>query len=277
MWYNAWLLNTAVQTGGITNQCPPNRRITFQARNFEIPIPPRSVGPQLCKTNPKRIIARRRPLLYLAARFYPRSSPPQPKYAKRTQLPCHAPLAGSPIAQKTQNKPNSPRCHPERRAAERSAAAQSRGTHSITIAKGDSKQTTPHHPKNAKQTQFPPAKLCETNPIPPTQQPIAKSQHPKNAKQTQSTPRRTCGRQKNRNEPNFPRPPHPPGRTVPPKYETHPIPTPVVIPSVGLRSEAQRPKVEGPTQSPSPKAIPHKQTTPHPQKCETNPITGKPD
>ncbi len=56
-------------------------------------------------------------------------------------------------------------------------------------------------------------------------------------------------------------------------YETNPISTPAVIPSVGLRSETQRPKVEGPTQSASPTAIPHKQTTPTPKKYETNPIT----
>ena len=50
---------------------------------------------------------------------------------------------------------------------------------------------------------------------------------------------------------------------------------PRVIPSVGLRSEAQRPKVEGSAQSPSPEAIPHKQTIPIPQKHETNPISNK--
>ncbi len=54
-------------------------------------------------------------------------------------------------------------------------------------------------------------------------------------------------------------------------YKTNPIPAPVVIPSVGLRSEAQRPKAEGSTQSPSPKAIPHKQTTSTPRLMRNEP------
>ncbi len=48
------------------------------------------------------------------------------------------------------------------------------------------------------------------------------------------------------------------------------LPPPRGIPSGGLRSEAQRPKVEGPVQSASPKAIPNK--PPAHQKRETNPI-----
>jgi len=74
-----------------------------------------------------------------------------------------------------------------------------------------------------------------------------------------------CARPKTRKEPNLFHPYHPPTQ----KYETNPILAPVVIPSVGLRSEAQRPKVEGSTQSPSPKAIPNKQIqfTIPPPKC----------
>ncbi len=44
--------------------------------------------------------------------------------------------------------------------------------------------------------------------------------------------------------------------------KTNPIPPRIVIPSVGLRSEAQRPKVDGPVKSASPTAIPNKQTPP---------------
>ncbi len=65
-----------------------------------------------------------------------------------------------------------------------------------------------------------------------------------------------------RNEPNLPRPArHPrPARqstnyqlpTTNQICETNPIPTPIVIPSGGLRSEAQRPKAEGSVQSASP-------------------------
>ena len=47
-------------------------------------------------------------------------------------------------AKKCETNPiDTPACHPERRAAEQSAAAQSRGTCSNSIAKGDSKQTNP--------------------------------------------------------------------------------------------------------------------------------------
>ena len=64
-----------------------------------------------------------------------------------------------------------PHCHPERRAAERSAAAQSRGTCSITIAEGDSKQTPPA-PKHAKRTQFAPTATSIIRNEPNFQQPI---------------------------------------------------------------------------------------------------------
>ena len=47
-----------------------------------------------------------------------------------------------------------------------------------------------------------------------------------------------------------------------PKYAKRTqLPPPRGIPSGGLRSEAQRPKAEGPVQSASPTAIPQKQTT----------------
>ena len=75
------------------------------------------------------------------------SVPPHTNYAKRTQFPPWWTCGGSKKRNEPnfipappthdpniRNKPNSPRCHPERRAAERSAAAQSRGTCSITIA-----------------------------------------------------------------------------------------------------------------------------------------------
>ncbi len=65
----------------------------------------------------------------------------RPKKTKQTQSHPH----GAPIMQ---NEPNStPACHPERRAAERSVAAQRRGTCLNTIAEGDSKQKTNKEPK----------------------------------------------------------------------------------------------------------------------------------
>ncbi len=105
---------------------------------------------------------------------------------------------------------------------------------------------------------------CETNPIPP---------------------RRTCGGPKIRNEPNpstgtacrapiCETNPICPTSTIPSTQlrETNPISPLPVIPSAGLRSEAQPPKVEGPVQTPSPTAIPNKQTLFAAKKRKTNPI-----
>ncbi len=66
---------------------------------------------------------------------------------------------------------------------------------------------------------------------------------------------------------------HPP---YPEKRETNPITPPRVIPSDGLRSEVQRPKVEGPAQSASPKAIPNKQIPPHPKKTKRTQFATRP-
>ncbi len=119
---------------------------------------------------------------------------------------------------------------------------------------------------------------CETNPI----------SLPDYTKQTQSP--RTAGVSPAsppivQNEPNLPHRHHhhdPKCETNPicphdhpaphQKCETNPIPALAVIPSGGLRSEAQRAKAEGSAKSASPKAIPHKETSPAPRFCETNPI-----
>ncbi len=55
--------------------------------------------------------------------------------------PNHNPLAEGQSRRAGEPNPN-PACHSERRAAERSAAAQSRGIHTNIIAEGDSKQKT---------------------------------------------------------------------------------------------------------------------------------------
>ncbi len=108
--------------------------------------------------------------------------------------------------------------------------------------------------------------LCETDPISGIAAILPAKPTPIYAKQTQF--------------------PHTKCPAAPYLCETNPIPAPVVIPSVGLRSdvsrrstaetEAQRPKAEGSAKSPSPKAIPNKQTTPKPPLCETNPINRPP-
>ena len=101
-----------------------------------------------------------------------------PKYAKRTQFPrTRCPTA--PCFSETNPIPT-PHCHPERRAAERSAAAQSRETCQISIAAGDSEQTNPARPT------APP--LCETNPIPYRWR-LAGFSSPKYAKRTQLPPK----------------------------------------------------------------------------------------
>ena len=121
-------------------------------------------------------------------------------YAKQTQSTVPPPGHPPKNAKQTQSQPH---CHPERQAAERSAAAQSRGTCSITIAEGDSTQKgarTPPKIRNKPNSPF--TRLAESDsttqytiyniqftiPYPP---PIYK---PKNAKQTQFRPRRLIRR-----------------------------------------------------------------------------------
>ncbi len=132
-------------------QSPPGPRPNYAKRTQFAPRPPRST-PKKCETNP------------IATRF------------------------GFPHDPNTRNEPNlRPDCHPERRAAERSAAAQSRGTCLNTIAEGDSEQTnaTPHPQKH------------ETNPI----SPAADLRRTKKSKRTQfNTPPTT---EKHENEPNL--------------------------------------------------------------------------
>ena len=103
------------------------------------------------------------------------------KKTKRTQFP---PTPACPTIQKCKTNPISrtPRCHPERRAAERNAAAQSRGICQNTIAEGDSNQTNPARaPKTRNEPNLHrsgPAgdENCETNPI---DTPLARIYHPK--------------------------------------------------------------------------------------------------
>ena len=138
------------------------------------------------------------------------------------------PIATVTTTQKHETNPiDTPACHPERRAAEQSAAAQSRGTCQITIAKGDSKQKTPHRtqkmrnkpnfrnsrhlasfpiPDYAKQTQFPywhdpgaPGYPCNAK---QTQFPAPNIHSTIYNPMAQSQLRRTCGRPKMRNKPN---------------------------------------------------------------------------
>ncbi len=150
------------------------------------------------------------------------------------------------------------------------------------------------HPKNTKRTQSHPDKYAKRTQSQPanSQSPKAKSQKMRNepnfacptaqlftihcslftlfTKRTQFQRRPTCGRPKNakrtqkdnarcnRAAPVF-NPGLPTGDTPPTKNAKRTQScAPIVIPSVGLRSEAQRPKAEGPAKTPSPKAIPHK-------------------
>jgi len=61
-----------------------------------------------------------------------------------------------------------------------------------------------------------------------------------------------------RNEPNFRTAGVSPAFPHPNYAKRTQLTPPRVIPSVGLRSETQRPKAEGPAKTPSPKAIPNK-------------------
>ncbi len=237
--------------------------------------------------------------------LYPSSTPTSSGGQKPKQTQFHT--------QKCETNPIRPHSHP--------APPQKYETNPISQGQQpkNAKQTQSHPappPKYAKQTQFsftrcPPTpdtpQLCETNPIPPrtTAQlcetnPIPPGQPPKANSQKLFL----------RNEPNSPTQPPDPHPNYAKRTQ---LPPPRGIPSAGLRSEAQRPKVEGPVQSASPKAIPNKQTprrTPflqnepnfiplvhqfyetnpisppnrpphwlsHPSLCETNPIcrpTGK--
>ncbi len=97
-------------------------------------------------------------------------SAPQHKNAKQTQFAVPPSSRWLHRVQKIRNEPNSPPCHPERRAAERNAAAQSRGIHSITIADGDSLPVTTTTPTRISETNLiSTQQIFETNPIPARQ------------------------------------------------------------------------------------------------------------
>ncbi len=102
----------------------------------------------------------------------PNYHPPTTQMCKTNPITAYQ-VSRRPLFQRNEPNPH-PRCHPERRAAERSAAAQSRGTCSISIAAGDSKQTNPAHTQKMRnEPNFHPA--CHSraggNPeIPPTNQ-----------------------------------------------------------------------------------------------------------
>ncbi len=121
-------------------------------------------APRLCETNPiyRTPAACRAPKM----RNEPNLPPPAtilPRWPKVSPD-----SSGNPIA--------TPAWHPERRAAERSAAAQSRGTCSITIAKGDSLPVPRDHTDQ----------ICETNPIYPHSHP---ANHPKMRNEPNCHPR----------------------------------------------------------------------------------------
>ena len=76
----------------------------------------------------------------------PNSRPFQANHAGQRSVPARrgtqfTPTATRPHAKNAKRTQSPPRCHPERRAAQRNTAAQSRGNRSITIAGGDSTQT----------------------------------------------------------------------------------------------------------------------------------------
>ncbi len=165
----------------------PARRETQKCETNPIPVRARHAMPQLYETNPIYV-----PDYVERTQFRTTRISQAPKNTKQTQLPhtrcptttcfcetkpipptssvfwlLHSPkkMRNEPNfvppvtpcpTQKMRNKPNpSPHCHPERRAAERSAAAQSRGIRQITIAEGDSLPVTATTP----------TKICKTNPI----------------------------------------------------------------------------------------------------------------
>ena len=248
--------------------------------------------PRISKTNP-----------ITAYRWRPAGFP-APHCAKRTQSPYRWHLPGptipslcetNPIYElpttnyepKIRNEPNfHPHCHPERRAAERSAAAQSQGICSITIAGGDSTQTNPGRTQMRKTNPIiPPA---GPNPGDPGNHELPTTNYELYyAKQTQFT--RTAGvslafrspimRNKPifrpagslftihcslstilRNEPNLP-------RWLPQKCETNPIyPYPSLAHDPDMQNE---PNFRTASVSPA--------FRPPPPLCETNPITGVPD
>ncbi len=103
----------------------------------------------------------------------------------------------------------------------------------------------------AAETQTPPIHWETQPPQPSILRPV-----PDYAKQTQSaTPRPKYAKRTQFT-------PRPPSATPKNTKRTQLTP-PRVIPSGGLRSEAKRPKAEGPVKTPSPKAIPNKQPPPH--------------
>jgi hypothetical protein len=121
-------------------------------------------------------------------------------------------------AKKCETNPiDTPACHPERRAAEQSAAAQSRGTCSNSIPKGDSKQTNPTAtPKIRNEPNLPPQHPAShrTTPItrnePNSTSPTAKRRKPtaKNTKRTQFAPTVTLPHPKKSKRTQFPYPPY---------------------------------------------------------------------
>ena len=85
----------ALQTGGITSRCPPNSRITFQARNFKIRIPPRPMRMQIRETNP------------IPPRPTANRQKPKAASTKRTQFP-HTKCPAAPQSCKTNPIPRTP-------------------------------------------------------------------------------------------------------------------------------------------------------------------------
>ena len=84
------------KTGGVTNQCPQNRHITFQARNLKIRIPP-DLSERIMQNEPNL-------------------PPQQPKNAKRTQsAPGQQPIAKSQSPKAKSCFYNEPNLRPERR------------------------------------------------------------------------------------------------------------------------------------------------------------------
>ncbi len=147
----------APKTGGTTNQCSPNRRIPFRARNFKIRIPPQSAGTQKCETNPIPRTAGISPAFSPPNMQNEPNSPyrwhlagfPTPKYAKRTEFP--APPASRPLF------------HPqicETNPIYRPAKPQICETNPIS-ATADLRKT-----KNVKRTQFRPTAVSQASPHP---------------------------------------------------------------------------------------------------------------
>ena len=157
---------------------------------------------------------------------------PTPKNHETNPIYTSPSLAHDPPPAIMRNEPNLPPArHPERRAAERSAAAQSRGICQITIAAGDSKQTNhARTPIMRNEPNLPPPRTCG-------------SQKTRNEPNFHPDPQsiRTgtaCRAPTSRNKPNLPHRASPAAPAHPKKYETNPIsPAPDNLP---VRARSRR-------------------------------------